>query len=87
MQLRVRAFGIATGVVLGLAILVMTLISLLFGRGETIDALVVPFPGYGRSVVGALVGFLWGFIDGFIFGSLFAWLYNRLGSKQPASGG
>jgi len=84
MQLRARAFGLATGIVVGLGIFFMTLISLWFGSGETIDALVVPFPGYGRSYLGALVGLLWGFIDGFIAGALLAWLYNRLSSKQAA---
>jgi hypothetical protein len=77
MKLRVRAFGLATGVVAGLFVLFVTLVSIWFGRGETIDALVVPFPGFSRSVGGAIVGLIWGFVDGFIGGALLAWLYNR----------
>lgn len=77
MKLRVRAFGLATGVVAGLFVFFLTLVSLWFGRGETIDALVVPFPGFSRSVGGAIVGLIWGFVDGFIGGALLAWLYNR----------
>ena len=84
MQLHVRAFGLSFGIVMGLGILLMTLISLWFGRGQTIDALVVPFPGYGRSILGALMGFVWGFIDGFIGGALLAWLYNRFSSKKAS---
>lgn len=80
MKLRVRAFGLATGVVSGLFVLFLTMVSLWFGRGETIDALVVPFPGFSRSVGGAIVGLIWGFVDGFIGGSLLAWLYNRFAS-------
>jgi hypothetical protein len=80
MKLHVRSFGLATGVVAGLFILFLTLISLWFGRGETIDALVVPFPGFSRSLGGAIVGMIWGFVDGFIAGALLAWLYNRLSS-------
>ena len=77
MKLRVRAFGLATGVVAGLFVFFVTLVSIWFGRGETIDALVVPFPGFSRSIGGAIVGLLWGFVDGFIGGALLAWLYNR----------
>lgn len=77
MKLRVRAFGLATGVVAGLFVFILTLVSLWFGRGETIDALVVPFPGFSRSVGGAIMGLIWGFVDGFIGGALLAWLYNR----------
>ncbi len=77
MKLRVRAFGLATGVVAGLFVLFVTLVSIWFGRGETIDALVVPFPGFSRSIGGAIVGLIWGFVDGFIGGALLAWLYNR----------
>jgi len=77
MKLRVRAFGLATGIVSGLFFFILTLVSLWFGRGETIDALVVPFPGFSRSLGGAVVGLIWGFVDGFIGGSLLAWLYNR----------
>jgi hypothetical protein len=83
MKLRVRAFGLATGVVGGLFVLILTFVSLWFGRGETIDALVVPFPGFSRSIGGAIVGLIWGFVDGFIGGSLLAWLYNRFADLTP----
>lgn len=85
MKLRVRAFGLATGIVAGLFVLMLTLVSLWFGRGQTIDALVVPFPGFSRSVGGAIVGMIWGFVDGFIGGALLAWLYNRFASTLFAS--
>jgi hypothetical protein len=77
MKLRVRAFGLATGVVAGLFVFFITMVSIWLGRGETIDALVVPFPGFSRSIGGAIVGMIWGFVDGFIGGALLAWLYNR----------
>ena len=87
MKLRVQAFGLATGIVMGLFVFLLTLVSLWFGRGETIDALVVPFPGFSRSIGGAIVGLIWGFVDGFIGGALLAWLYNRIADKAPASKG
>lgn len=77
MKLRVRAFGLAAGVVTGLFVFAFTLISLWFGSGGTIDALVVPFPGYSWSVGGAIIGLIWGFVYGFVGGVLLAWLYNR----------
>jgi hypothetical protein len=85
MKLRVRAFGLATGVVAGLFVFVISLVSLWFGGGETLDALVVPFPGFARSLGGAIVGLLWGFVYGFIGGALLAWLYNRLTSTLFAA--
>ncbi|MBP1679597.1 MAG: hypothetical protein H6Q29_1508 [Bacteroidetes bacterium] len=85
MKLRVQAFGLATGIVMGLFVFLLTLVSLWFGRGETIDALVVPFPGFSRSIGGAIVGLIWGFVDGFIGGALLAWLYNRFADKASAS--
>jgi hypothetical protein len=87
MKLRIQAFGLATGIVMGLFVFLLTLVSLWFGRGETIDALVVPFPGFSRSIGGAIVGLIWGFVDGFIGGALLAWLYNRFADKAPASKG
>ena len=84
MKLRVRAFGLATGVVAGLFVFFVTLVSIWFGRGETIDALVVPFPGFSRSIGGAIVGLIWGFVDGFIGGALLAWLYNRFTTTNLA---
>ena len=84
MKLRVRAFGLATGVVAGLFVFFVTLVSIWFGRGETIDALVVPFPGFSRSIGGAIVGLIWGFVDGFIGGVLLAWLYNRFTTTHVA---
>jgi hypothetical protein len=77
MKLNARNFGLATGIVAGLFVLLFTLVSLWFGRGETIDALVVPFPGFSRSLGGAIIGMIWGFVDGFLGGAFLAWLYNR----------
>ena len=77
MRLRIRAFGLAVGIVSGLMVFIGTLLSVWFGEGRTISLLDVAFPGYGVTYLGAFIGFGWGFVDGFIAGALGAWLYNR----------
>ncbi len=77
MKLRVRAFGLSVGTILGLGLFAATLISLWAGEGQTISKLMTYFtPGFGRSFLGAFMGLVWGFVYGFIAGSVCAWLYN-----------
>lgn len=76
MKLDAKAFGLATGVVLGLAGLVATLFSLWWGGGQTITVLAGAYFGYRWSLLGAVVALLWGLVYGFIGGWLIATLYN-----------
>ena len=78
MKLRVRAFGLAVGIVLGLGIFLATLCDVVREKGETLQSLESFFLGYSISFSGAIVGLIWGFVDGFICGALIAWLYNIL---------
>jgi len=78
MKIRVRAFGLAVGIVCGLGIFVATICDVARGKGETLGSLDSFFLGYSISVSGAIVGLIWGFVDGFICGALIAWLYNIL---------
>ena len=78
MKIGARAFGMACGIVLGLAGLVGTLFSLWFGAGGTIGALGVVYIGYARSYPGALIALVWGLVYGFLGGWLIAFVYNRL---------
>lgn len=82
MKLDTKAFGLACGILWGLAVLVMTLWVLWRGGGHTLVLLDQFYFGYSISYLGALIGLVWGFIDGFIGGCIFAWLYNRL-VKSP----
>ncbi|MGB5872527.1 MAG: bacteriophage holin [Bacteroidota bacterium] len=77
MRLRIRAFGMAVGIVSGLVVFIATIFSIWFGQGFTIGALSVAYPGYNVTYLGAFIGFVWGFVDGLIAGALVAWLYNR----------
>jgi hypothetical protein len=76
MKLRVRAFGLAVGVVCGLGIFAATLIDAARGAGRTLGLLNAFIWGYEITFVGAILGFIWAFVYGFIGGALIAWLYN-----------
>jgi len=76
MRLRVRALGLAVGIVWGLGVLVTTLCLIWFGQPTGVALMKQFYPGYDATYLGQLVGFIWGFVDGFVAGALIAWLYN-----------
>ncbi len=78
MQLDKKALGLATGILWGLAVLVMTVWAMVVGGGEHLNLLGKFYMGYGISPAGAVIGLIWGFIDGFVGGWVLAWLYNKL---------
>lgn len=70
-----RAWGIATGLVLGLGLLVATWWLLLRGgenAGAHLGRLTHIFPGYDVSWTGGLLGFLYAFVVGYALGRLLA---------------
>jgi hypothetical protein len=77
MKLRVRAFGMAGGVVLGLAYCIAMIVSIAIGAGKTIGLMRVVVPFFERNFLGVVAGLVGGFIEGFLVGALFAWLYNK----------
>jgi len=68
MKLRVRAFGMAVGLVSGGGLFVATILDVVREKGITLTSLQSFFLGYDISYVGACVGLIWGFVYGFIFG-------------------
>jgi hypothetical protein len=78
MKLRVRAFGLAVGIVCGLGIFAATLFDAVRGAGKTLELINAFFWGYTISFGGAILGFLWAFGYGFIFVALIARIYNLL---------
>ena len=87
MKLRVLGAGVAGGVVLGLAIFVLTLYIHFLGGGQHLSLLNAIYWGYTVSVAGAFLGLVYGFIDGFIVGVIFAVIYNLLAGKEAAKAG
>ena len=85
MRLDAKAFGLACGVVLGLAGFAATLFSLWWGGGHTITVLAAVYFGYSWSFMGALLALVWGLIYGFIGGWLLATLYNSIAGDGRAA--
>ncbi len=79
MKLNVKALALASGLLWGVALFVLTWWVILFD-GATGEATVIGrvYRGYEISALGSVIGLVWGFVDGLIGGAIFAWLYNLL---------
>jgi hypothetical protein len=72
-------FGLALGIILGLAMLIIGISATYANYGANIVALCSSiYIGYDITLVGSIVGGIWGFLDGLVGGFIFAWLYNKL---------
>ena len=83
MKLNVFAFGLASGLVWGIGLFMMTWwIILLDVPNAGLEFIASFYRGYSVSPIGSVIGLAWGLTDGLIGGALFAWIYNRfLGEK------
>jgi len=82
MALNPKNFGLAGGILWGLGMLVLTLISVGTGYATGfLSAIANLYPGYSISLLGSVIGLIYGFIDAFIGLYIFAWLYNWLEKK------
>ncbi len=86
MKLNSVAFGLACGVTLGAVGFVLTLFSLMWGAGHTIEVVAGVYFGYSWSFVGAFVALAWGVAYGFIGGWLLATIYNRANARAGGTG-
>ena len=82
MRLDKVALGLASGILWGAGIFLLTLWCDYRGGGNSLVLLKQVYLGYSVSVVGAFVGLVWGFVDGFLGGWLLAWLYNKLARER-----
>lgn len=79
MKVEAHRLGLTAGILWGLAMCVMTLVSLSTGyAAEFLKVMGSIYPGYHVSLVGSAVGLLYGFCDGYIGLYLGAALYARL---------
>jgi hypothetical protein len=79
MKLDLRALGIATGLILGLALFAATMRNVLWARGgDHLNLLSGFIPGYSTSVGGAFAGLVGLFVLGFIGAWVLGWVYNKL---------
>ena len=83
MKLNAKAFALTAGIFWGLALLILTVVSVATGGyGSQFLALISDiYPGYEVSYTGGLIGLVYGFLDGVIGCYIFAWLYNLLTDK------
>jgi len=76
MKLNVKGFALAAGIVWGLSVLLVTLMSFWY-QGEHLGILSHVYIGYKVSYLGSIVGLVYGLVTGLVAGTVFAWLYNK----------
>ncbi len=79
---RPLSFGIATGVVVALFMLIVGLLAMAFGIGTgLVETLSTFYLGYGITITGLIIGVGWGFAEGFVCGYLIIWICMRLNGR------
>lgn len=77
------SLGVAGGIVWGLGVLILTLVSSATGYASVfLNMIESVYPGYDITGPGAFLGLIYGFIDGFVWLYLVAWLYNLLEGRR-----
>lgn len=80
LRINARAWGISTGMLLGLGLFLATNALVLKGGinvGQHLQLLSVYFPGYSVTFVGSLIGFMYAFVLGYGLGRVIGMVYNR----------
>jgi hypothetical protein len=80
-RINARAWGIATGLVFGMGLLIATNVLILKGGpnvGAHLGLLRAYFPGYSVTFLGSLVGFVYAFVLGYMLGRLVGTVYDWL---------
>jgi len=81
LRINARAWGISTGLLLGLGLFLATNALVLKGGamvGQHLRLLSIYFPGYSVSFVGSLIGFVYAFVLGYGLGRVIGTIYNRV---------
>ena len=85
LRLNARAWGIAVGLLFGLAIFLATVLLVVKG-GPTVGphlALIGQYlPGYRVTWAGSFVGFVYLFVIGYAVGRIIGWVYNSLARSE-----
>ncbi len=85
MTLKPMAFAVSGGIIWGVAVFLMALVSGGTGYGlGFIYAIGTIYIGVQPGILGAILGLVYGFIDMFIFGFIFVTLYNIIEAKCGA---
>lgn len=81
LRLNARAWGIATGLLLGGGLFLATVVLVIRGGptvGQHLGLISVFFPGYQVTWLGAFIGFVYAFVLGYALGRVIGSVYNRL---------
>ncbi len=76
MRLNTKQFALASGVLWGVLIFLITLVAAMRGNGEHLTHLSGIYIGYHVSYLGSLIGLIYGFVSGLAAGALFSLVYN-----------
>lgn len=80
LRMNERAWGVSTGLLLGVGLFIATNVLVIKGGpnvGQHLSLLAVYFPGYRVTFWGSLVGFVYAFVVGYALGRLIGMVYNR----------
>lgn len=86
LRLNSKAWGVATGLLGGLALFIATIVLVIKGGpvvGAHLGLLSQYLPGYSVTTVGAFIGFIYMFVLGYALGRLIGYVYNL--SAMPRS--
>ncbi|HAG62301.1 MAG: hypothetical protein CMF55_01985 [Legionellales bacterium] len=76
-RLKPVALGLAIAVLSALSLLFVVFTALCFGVGfPWLGIIASIYVGFNLSFIGIIIGLVWAIIDGFIAGIVLAWLYN-----------
>jgi len=76
------ALGLAVGILWGICLFALTLISIWTGYARDVLNLIAQvYPGYSVTCQGSFLGLAYGFVDGFIGCVVLAWVYNLFRNK------
>lgn len=87
MQLSVKAFALACGILFAVWMLLAGLLALAVPDwgAHFMSTAAAFYPGIGGLTLwSVVVGTLYALVDGLVGGAVFAWLYNRLVPTRPA---
>lgn len=83
MKLNLKALGFAAGIIWGVAVFLLTLVSIGSGYADkALKGVASIYPGYSVSIGGSFIGLVYGFVDGFVTAVIFGLIYNVFAKEQ-----
>ena len=87
MSLNTRALALASGLVWGVGLFLLTWWIIAFdGTSTDVTWIGRVYRGYSLTPAGSVAGLAWGFVDGVLFGAIFAGVYNLLAGASDERG-